>query len=284
MLKTLLQQPGTLLVPGAYDALSALLVEQAGFPAVFLSGASLSYARLGRPDCGLITATELAETCARMADRIGIPVLVDADSGFGNAVNLQRTVRLLDRAGAAAVQIEDQVTLKPLQALQSRPLVPVAEMVGRIKAAQDARLSSNLLISARTDVQPSISLSESMDRASAYIDAGCDLMLAEGLSNPDDATSFAKAFGRKVPLIHNLLEGGPSPFRRAEELAPLGFKIALFAGAAVQTMARSTTAMLADLLANGTTAAFHDRMFKAPDMARLVGAPELVENAKRWDG
>lgn len=282
MLKSLLDTPGVLMVPGAYDGLSALLVEQAGFPALFLSGASLSYARLGRPDAGLVTATELADACARMTDRVEIPVLVDGDSGFGNAVNLQRTIRLLERAGAAAVQIEDQVTLKPMQALLSRPLVPVAEMVGRIKAAQDARKSEGLLISARTDVQPSVAFAETMDRCHAYIEAGCDLLLAEGLSNVADAATLSGAFAARVPLIHNLLEGGPSPFRSADDLAPLGFRIALFAGAVVQTSARAIADMLAHTRAAGSTLGVRDRMLMAPDMARLVGAPALVEDAKRW--
>ncbi len=282
MLKSLLKAPGLLLVPGAYDGLSALLVEQAGFPALFLSGASLSYARLGRPDAGLVTATELADACARMADRVDIPILVDGDSGYGNAINLQRTIRLLERAGAAAVQIEDQVTLKPMQALQSRPLVPIAEMIGRIKAAQDARKSENLLISARTDAQPTIDFSETMDRCQAYVDAGCDLLLAEGVSSFADAQTLTTALGGRLPLIHNLLEGGPSPFRRAEEIAPFGFKIALFAGAMAQTSAHALTALLAELHATGSTLGVRDRMLLAPDMARLVGAPALAEAAKRW--
>jgi 2-methylisocitrate lyase-like PEP mutase family enzyme len=282
MLKSLLAGPGVLMVPGAYDGLSALLVEQAGFPAVFLSGASLSYARLGRPDVGLVTATELADACARIADRVGIPVLVDGDSGFGNAVNLQRTVRMLESAGASAVQIEDQVTLKPMQALQSRPLVPVAEMVGRIKAAQDARKSESLLISARTDVQPLVDFAESMDRCHAYVEAGCDLLLAEGLSNAADAATLTAAFAARLPLIHNLLEGGPSPFRSADDLAPLGFKVALLAGAMVQTSARAMADLLAHVRAAGSTLEVRDRMLMAPDMARLVGAPALVEDARRW--
>lgn len=282
MLKSLLAKPGVLMVPGAYDALSALLVERAGFPAVFLSGASLSYARLGRPDAGLVTATELADACARMADRVDIPILVDGDSGYGNAVNLQRTVRLLERAGAAAVQIEDQVTLKPMAALQSRPLVPIREMVGRIKAAQDARKSESLLISARSDAQPSVSFSETMDRCHAYVEAGCDLLLAEGVSSVADAVTLTSAFAGRLPLIHNLLEGGPSPFARVDELQPLGFKVALFAAAIVQTATRAISDVLAEARATGSTLAVRDRMLKAPDMARLVGAPELVEQAKRW--
>lgn len=282
MLKTLLMTPGVLMVPGAYDGLTALLVEQAGFPAVFLSGASLSYARLGRPDAGLVTATELADACARMADRVEIPILVDADSGYGNAINLQRTVRLLDRAGAAAVQIEDQVTLKPMQALQSRPLVPIAEMVGRIKAAQDARRSESLLISARSDAQPSVDFSETMDRCHAYVEAGCDLLLAEGVSSVADAVTLTSAFAHRLPLIHNLLEGGASPYRRVDELAPLGFKVALFAAAMVLTSTRAMAEMLAHTRAAGSTLALRDRMLLAPDMAKLVGAPDMAEAAKRW--
>lgn len=282
MLKSLLGQAGVLMVPGAYDGLSALLVEQAGFPAVFLSGASLSYARLGRPDAGLVTATELADACARMADRVGIPVLVDGDSGYGNAVNLQRTIRLLERAGAAAVQIEDQVTLKPMHALMSRPLVPIAEMLGRIKAAQDARTSEHLLISARTDVQPGVAFSETMDRCHAYVEAGCDLLLPEGLASTTDATALAAAFAGRVPLIHNLLEGGPSPYRSVDELEPLGFRVALFAGAAVQTATHAMTAMLAAMRADGSTLAARGGMLVAPEMGRLVGAAAMAEAAKRW--
>lgn len=282
MLKSLLAQPGVLMVPGAYDGLSALLVEKAGFPAVFLSGASLSYARLGRPDAGLVTATELADACARMADRVDIPILVDGDSGYGNAVNLQRTVRLVERAGAAAVQIEDQVTLKPMAALQSRPLVPIAEMVGRIQAAQDARKSENLLISARSDAQPSVAFNETMDRCHAYVEAGCDMLLAEGVSSVADAVTLTSAFAHRLPLVHNLLEGGPSPYQCADDIAPLGFKVVLFAGAMVQTATHALAAMLAAMRADGSTLASRDQMLRAPDMGRLVGAPALAEGAKRW--
>ena len=283
MLKSLLDAPGIVLVPGVYDGLSALLAEQAGFAAVFLSGASLSYARLGRPDAGLVTASELADACARIADRVGIPVLVDGDSGFGNAVNLHRTIRLLDRAGASAVQIEDQVTLKPMAALLSRPLVPVVEMLGRIRAAQDARRSETLLISARTDAQPSVDFAETLDRCHAYVEAGCDLLLAEGLSSVAQAEQLAAAFAHRVPLIHNLLEGGPSPFRSAAELAPLGFKVALFAGAVVQSAAHAMAATLAEVAASGSTLARREAMLAAPDMAKRVGAPALAEAAKDWE-
>lgn len=282
MLKDLLQSPGLLLVPGAWDGLSALLVERAGFPALFLSGASLAYASLGRPDFGFNTATELADTCARIADRVSIPILVDADSGHGSALHLQRTVRSLSRAGASAIQIEDQVTLKPLSGINARPLVPLAEMLGRLKAAQDARPGEHILISARTDAQPLVPFAETLERCEAYIEAGCDLLLAEGLSTPEQAQTLTTRFAHRVPLIHNLLEGGASPFRSADELAPLGFKVALFAGALIQTMAGAGQQMLADLHATGTTTASRDTMLTSPEMAKLTGAPALVETAKHW--
>jgi len=282
MLRGLLKKPGLLMVPGAWDGLSALLVERAGFPALFLSGASLAYASLGRPDLGFATASELADACARIADRVSIPIIVDADSGYGSALHLQRTVRSLERAGASAVQIEDQVTLKPLSAVQSRPLVPIAEMLGRLRAAQDARSSEKLVISARTDVQPSVPFEESLDRCEAYIEAGCDMLLAEGMSTTEQAETLTARFAHRVPLIHNLLEGGASPYRRADELEPLGFKVALFAGALVQTMAHGGAQMLESLHKGGTTAAVRDQMLTAPDMARLTGAPSLVEAAKSW--
>lgn len=282
MLKAQLQKPGVLLVPGAWDSLSALLIERAGFPALFLSGASLAYASLGRPDFGFNTMSELADTCARMADRVSIPILVDADSGHGSALHLQRTVRALSRAGASAIQIEDQVTLKPLTAVNSRPLVSVADMLGRLKAAQDARPSETVLISARTDVQPNGPFAETLERCAAYIDAGCDLLLAEGLSTAEQAQTLTAHFAHKVPLIHNLLEGGASPFTGVDALKPLGFKIALYAGALIQTMTFAGQALLDTLRAGGTTALCRDQMLTAPQMARLTGAPELIEAAKDW--
>lgn len=280
MLKDLLQKPGLVMVPGAWDALSALLVERAGFPALFLSGASLAYASLGRPDFGFNTMTELAETCARIADRVSIPILVDADSGHGSAIHLQRTVRALSRAGASAIQIEDQVTLKPLSAVNSRPLVSIPEMLGRLKAAQDARPSEHILISARTDAQPAVPFEETLDRCEAYIEAGCNLLLAEGLSTPEQAHTLTSRFAHRVPLIHNLLEGGASPYRSAADLEPLGFKVALYAGALIQSMTFAGQAMLAGLHQNGATN--REAMLTSPDMAKLTGAPQVVEKARGW--
>jgi 2-methylisocitrate lyase-like PEP mutase family enzyme len=279
MLRDLLAGPELLMVPGAWDGLSAALVEQAGFPAVFLSGASLAYARLGRPDFGFATASELADACARMTERVAIPVLADADQGYGGTMQLQRTVRMLEQAGAAAVQIEDQWLVKPLDALASRPLVPVQEMLGRIRAAQDAR-RGGLLISARTDAQADVPWAESLERALAYVEAGCDLLLVEGLSEAAHAAELVAAVGGRVPLIHNLLEGGRSPYATAAEVAEAGFRVALFAGSGIGTVAHALQGMLAAIRADGATLAVRDRMMTAGQVGALMGAGALAEKAK----
>jgi len=178
------------------------------------------------------------------------------------------------------------VLLKPLEALNSRPLVSIAEMVGRIHAAQDARRGADFLISARTDAQAAVPFAESLARAVAYVEAGADLCLVEGLSRVEDAAALAAALGGRVPLIHNLLEGGPSPFSCVEDLRPYGFKVALFAGAMAQTAAAALEGMLGNLRGCGSTAEWQGQkpggMKRAPEMAALVGAPEMVAGAKRY--
>ncbi len=270
---------GRLLAPGVWDALSALLAERAGFEAAFLSGSALAYAGFGRPDVGLTTATELVETCARIADRVGLALCVDADSGFGNALNLQRLVRGLERAGAVAVQIEDQTNFKPPSALQSRPLVPAAEMVGKIKAAQDARRSDAFLISARTDAPATEGLDGALRRGEAYVEAGCDLLFVEGLTTEAEVARIAAEFGAAVPLVHNLLDGGKSPVRAAAEL-PDAYRLALFPGALIGAMTRAGEAAAAALAADGATTAIP--LNDAGAVNRLVGTPEFLADAARY--
>jgi len=271
---------GRLLAPGVWDALSALLAERAGFEAAFLSGSAVAYSAFGRPDVGLTTATELVETCARITDRVGLALFVDADSGFGNAVNLQRLVRGLERAGAAAIQIEDQINFKPPGALQSRPLVPAAEMVGKIKAAQDARTSADFLVSARTDAPATEGLDGALRRAEAYVAAGCDLLFVEGLTTDAEIARVAADFGAEVPLIHNLLDGGKSPVRSASAL-PEPYRVALFPVALIGAMAHAGEAAAAALMADGATTAIP--LLDAGAVNRLVGTPAFLENAARYD-
>jgi 2-methylisocitrate lyase-like PEP mutase family enzyme len=277
-----LRQKPAIAAPGVFDALSALLAEAAGFEALFLSGSALAYTRLGRPDVGLLTLNEIADACARVTDRVALPVIADADSGFGNAINVQRTVRMLEAAGASVIQIEDQQPLKPADALQSRPLVSTADMVGRLKAALDARRSTDCLISARTDAPATCGLPETLDRAEAYVAAGADLLFIEGLTSADDLTVVATRFAGRLPLAHNLLEGGKSPLSGMAEVEAAGFALAYLPGVIVQTMAKSAADVLPELRAAGSSAALRDRMTDAPGMNRIVGTPDFVSAAARY--
>ena len=268
-----LRESRILVAPGVYDPLSARIAEQAGCAAVFVSGAALSLAQFGLSDFGLMSASELIDAVARIADRVTVPVLVDGDSGYGNAANLQRLVRGLCRAGAAAVQIEDQLAVKPPTALGTRPLVTVGEMVGKIHAAQDARLSGAFLISARTDALATRDIGEALERGEAYISAGCDLLFLEGLKRREDADALVAMVAGRVPLVHNLLESGGSSFADAAEAQEAGFALALYPatglGAAVSGLQSAYAAIAA-----GSSAGVALTGMAA--INAIVGTPELA--------
>jgi 2-methylisocitrate lyase-like PEP mutase family enzyme len=256
MLPTLAQRlrmAPILVAPGVYDPLSALIAQQAGCEALFVSGAALSLAQHGLPDCGLMTATQLADMVARIADRVRVPVLVDGDSGYGNAAHLQQLVRNLCRAGAAAVQIEDQLPVKPAGVIRARPLVTASEMVGKIKAAQDARDSADFLISARTDALASTGLDDALARGETYIRAGCDLLFIEGVTTLDQVSAMQRAFGDTVPLVHNLLESGGTPFANVAAAQVAGFALALFPASALGAAAHGMAQAYAAIVARGAT-------------------------------
>ncbi|WP_034159732.1 isocitrate lyase/PEP mutase family protein [Sphingomonas sp. ERG5] len=225
--------------PGVFDTLSGVLAEQAGFEAVFLSGSALAWSHLARPDIGLLSASEVATILMRLSDRIGIPVLVDADSGFGNAIQVTRTVRQFEAAGAAGIQIEDQAEIKSPGAPTDRPLVPLEAMVGKLKAALDARRHDDTLISARTDAVSSVGFDEALRRAAAYIDAGADLIFVESLSEPAEIQRLVRELGGARPLVHNIMEGGVSPLTSATAAGEAGFSLILFPGAVIQATARA---------------------------------------------
>ncbi len=211
------------LVPGVYDALSALLACRSGHDALFVSGAALSAAMLGRPDTGLLTATELAGTVSRIRDRVGATLIVDGDCGYGGLHNLARTIRLLEQSGADVVQIEDQLAIKPPDQLRSRPVAPCDEMIDRIKAAVDARVKQRTLISARTDAAPALGLDEAIERANLYAEAGADLLFVQSLRSQAEAEQLAGQLDRRLPLVIHL----PDEPREADfdltRLAELGF-------------------------------------------------------------
>ncbi|GAB5457818.1 MAG: isocitrate lyase/phosphoenolpyruvate mutase family protein [Henriciella sp.] len=237
-----------LVAPGIYDALSAHLAQQAGFEAVFLSGSSVAYSALARPDIGLVTMNEMAEACARITDRIDIPVLVDVDSGFGNAAHAGRTMRVMEKAGAAAIQIEDQQPINPVNDLKGRPLISPEAMVDKIKALTDDRRSSDVLISARSDSPASEPLAQTIDRIGRYCEAGADLVFAEGLKSGEDVEAIVKT-ANGIPVIYNLLHVGRE-ISSAAQLQALGISVALFPGNAILSAAQAIKTAFKDLKEN----------------------------------
>ena len=221
--KQRLAEERVLLAPGVYDALSALVAEQAGFEALYLSGASIAYTRLGRSDVGLTTYSEVVETLARITERVTLPVIVDADTGFGNALNVMRTVKGFERAGAAMIQLEDQTFPKRCGHLDGKTVVPVQEMVGKLKAALDARTNANTLILARTDALASEGLEAALERAERYLECGVDALFVEALRTPEQMDAACTRFSHRIPMLANMVEGGKTPVQTRPNCKPEAF-------------------------------------------------------------
>jgi 2-methylisocitrate lyase-like PEP mutase family enzyme len=283
-LKARLAEPRPLLAPGVYDALSALVAEQAGFEALYLSGASIAYTRLGRSDVGLTTATEVADVLARITERVAAPVIVDADTGFGNALNVQRTVRACERAGAAMIQLEDQTFPKRCGHLEGKAVVPVQEMCGKLRAALDARASGETLILARTDALAVEGLDRALERAEAYLACGVDALFVEALRSPEQMDAACGRFAQRVPLLANMVEGGKTPVQSVAELGARGFRIVIFPGGTVRAVAHGLQDYYASLAAHGHTGPWRERMLDFDGLNALIGTPELLARAREYDG
>jgi 2-methylisocitrate lyase-like PEP mutase family enzyme len=281
--KQRLQSHSAVLAPGIYDALTALVAEQAGFEALYLSGASIAYTRLGRSDVGLTTATEVADTLARITERVALPVIVDGDTGFGNALNTQRTVRAFERAGAAMVQLEDQTFPKRCGHLDGKGVIPRAEMCGKLRAALDARHSADTLILARTDALAVEGFDAAMDRAEAYLECGVDALFIEALRTPEQMRAACERFASRIPLLANMVEGGKTPVTAASELGKIGFRIVIFPGGTARAVAHTLQRYYASLRAHETTAPERERMLDFDQLNALIGTPELLQNAARYD-
>lgn len=278
-----LAAPQIILAPGVYDALSALVAEQAGFEALYLSGASIAYTRLGRSDVGLTTYTEVEDTLARITERVRTPVIVDADTGFGNALNTQRTVRGFERAGAAMVQIEDQGFPKRCGHLDGKAVVSVAEMCGKLKAAVDARHNASTLILARTDALAVEGIDAAFERAEAYLACGVDALFIEALRSPEQMDAACQRFAHRIPLLANMVEGGKTPVQSAQELQQRGFRIAIFPGGTARAVAHTLQRYYASLHTHQTTAPFKDQMLDFDGLNALIGTPELMAQGRRYE-
>ncbi|MFY9512478.1 MAG: isocitrate lyase/PEP mutase family protein [Rubrivivax sp.] len=281
LLKERLAQGPLLLAPGVYDALSALIAEQAGFEALYLSGASIAYTRLGRSDIGLTTYSEVEDTLARISERVALPLIVDGDTGFGNALNVQRTVRGFERAGAAMVQLEDQGFPKRCGHLDGKTVVPRAEMVGKLKAALDAR--DKTLVLARTDALAVEGMEAAFERAEAYLDAGVDALFIEALRTPEQMDAACARFAQRVPLLANMVEGGKTPVQSAAELQQRGFRIAIFPGGTTRAVAHMLQGYYASLHGTGSTTAWRERMLDFDGLNAVIGTPELLALGRRYD-
>ncbi len=280
----LVAAPEILVAPGVFDGLSALLATQAGFPALYLSGASVAYTRFGRPDIGLVGMDEMAETIAVIRERVETPLIADADTGFGNALNVTHTVRRFARAGADAIQLEDQTTPKRCGHLDEKRVIAAAEMVGKIKAALDARPSPDVLVVARTDALAVEGLAAALDRAEAYREAGADVLFVEALRSDAEIAAAMQRFRGRAPLLANMVEGGKTPMKSGTELQALGFSIAIFPGGLARALIRTAQDYFASLRAYGTTAPFRDRMLDFAQLQDVLGTAELLELGKRYEG
>jgi len=280
-LRERLSRAPLVLAPGVYYALTALLAEQAGFEAVYLSGASIAYTRLGRPDIGLVTASEVADTLQNIRERVAIPVIVDADTGFGNALNVARTVKQLERAGASIIQLEDQVTPKRCGHLDGKGLVGAGEMVGKLSAALDAR--HDALIMARTDAIAVEGLERAMERAERYVEAGADALFIEAPRSLEEMKAITGRFASRVPLLANMVEGGKTPLLDAQSLQELGYRIAIFPGGLARCLAFAAQEYFATLKREGTTAALRPRMLDLQGLNRVIGTPEMLELGRKYE-
>ena len=279
-----LQQPRALLAPGIYDALTALVAEQAGFEALYLSGASIAYTRLGRSDVGLTTATEVADSLARITERVRLPVIVDADTGFGNALNTQRTVRAFERAGAAMIQLEDQTFPKRCGHLDGKGVVPIAEMCGKLRAALDARHSKDTLILARTDAVAVEGFEAAMERAEHYLACGVDALFIEAVRSPEQMKAACGRFAARIPMLANMVEGGKTPVHSAAALGELGYRIVIFPGGTARAVSHLLRRYYASLHQHQTTAPFKDEMLDFDQLNALIGTPDLLELGKKYEG
>lgn len=281
-LRDLIAAPEILVAPGIYDGLTALIATEAGAQALYLSGASLAYTRFGSPDIGLISMSEVADTVAVIRDRVATPLIVDADTGFGNALNVQRTVRIFERMGANALQLEDQTMPKRCGHLDGKSLTSKGEMVGKIKAALDARAHDDTLIIARTDAIAVEGFSAALDRAHAYADAGADVLFVEALKDQDQMRAAVAELGPKTPMLVNMVEGGKTPASDAGELQDLGFSLAIFPGGAVRAMAHTAQDYYGSLLQHGTNSPFKDRMFDFNGLNAVIGTSRIMAESEKY--
>lgn len=280
----LAREGGPLVAPGAYDALSALLVEQAGFDVVYMTGFGTTAGLLGRPDFGLLSGSEMADSARRIVAAVDVPVIADGDTGYGNAINVLRTVQTYEQAGVAAIQLEDQVTPKKCGHMTGKEIVPLPEMLGKIRAAVDARRDPDFLVIARTDAVAVQGVDAALERARAFADAGADLLFVEAPASEADVERIAGELAGLAPLVFNWAEGGRTPLVSFERMADLGFSLVLYPIGTLLAATAGMRALLETVRKDGTPQAALPGLPTFEEFTDLVGLPEVRELEQRYTG
>ena len=280
-LAELLRAQEPILAPGAYDALTARLIEQAGFPAVYMTGFGTSASLLGRPDVGLLTMSQMVDNARRIAQAVDVPVIADADTGYGNPLNVIRTVQEYELAGVSAIHIEDQIMPKKCGHMENKQVIAAAEMTEKIRAAVEARTSSDFLIIARTDARAVEGLDSALRRARAYREAGADILFIEAPQNEDEVAQVARAFPN-VPLLFNWAEGGKTPPMPLERLKELGYRIIIFPISALLTAAKAVRGVLAEIKTEGTPRRIFSDGSSFREFNEMIGLGEIQQLEKRF--
>jgi 2,3-dimethylmalate lyase len=280
-LRELLAGPDPVLAPGIYDALGARLVEEAGFEVVYMTGFGTAASFLGRPDVGLLTMTEMVGNAARIVGATGLPVIADADTGYGNPLNVVRTVQQYERSGVAGIHLEDQVAPKKCGHVEGKQVIPSDEMVAKIRAAVTARRSDDFVLIARTDARAVDGLRAALDRALRYRDAGADVLFVEALENEEEVEATAAEL-RGFPLLFNWVEGGKTPAIDYGRLRELGFRLIIFPVGTLLAATQAMRTVLAEIRAAGTPIPIVDRLLDFHEFVEFIGLPEIQELERRF--
>jgi carboxyvinyl-carboxyphosphonate phosphorylmutase len=280
-LRKRLREKEILVAPGAHDVLTARIIEMTGFDAVYMTGYGTSASLIGQPDVGLLTQTEMFERAINIVNAVEVPVIADADNGFGNAINVQRTVKLYEKAGVACVQLEDQVSPKKCGHMIGRELITMQEMVGKIHAAVDARENDDLMIMARTDARTEFGIEAAIERGKTYEEAGADLLFIESPETEEEMKAITTSFN--VPVLANMIEHGRTPLLSAQKLEDIGYDLVIFCVSSTYAAAKAIQDLMNTLKAEGTTEGFMDRMIPFDKFNKMIGLSDVRAKEEKFN-
>ena len=281
-LRQLLREPGIIVAPGAYDCLTAKIIEREGFSAVYMTGGGTSVTQIGQPDFGLTTMTEMITNADNIAATVDLPVIADADTGYGGVLNVHRTVRAYERAGVAGIHIEDQESPKRCGHLDDKRVISAEDMALKIRAAVEARTDDDFVIIVRTDALAVTGMDDTLSRCEKYVEAGAEVLFVEALRTPEEIERVTRAFD--VPLLYNSAEKGKSPIIPVPELERLGFKIVIFPGSAMLTVCKVVADVMREIKERGTTERLLDNMVSLVELFETVGLSEMQALDSRFAG